>query len=67
MKSACVGDMRKVRRHTHGRLERSNVVAEEARRVLSGSARRLQRRAHGGSSRPRMRAESDVSWLEAMV
>jgi len=62
---ACVAHMRKVRRHTHGRLERSD--AAEERKVVSGSARRLQCRAHGGNSRRRMRAESDVSWLQAMV
>ena len=61
MKRACVGDMRKTRRHTHGRLERNDIVAEGRRVVVSGSARRLQRRAHGGNSRRRMRAESDVS------
>lgn len=62
IKSACVEDVRKTRRHTHGRLGRSDVVAEGRRMVVSGSARRLQCRAHGGNSRrPRMRAESDVS------
>jgi len=64
---ACVKDMRKVRRHTHGRLGLREIVAEEERRVVSGSARGLQRRAHGGNSRRRMRAESDVSCTETIM
>lgn len=50
MERACVEHMRKTRRHTHGRLGRSDIVAEGRRVVVSGSARRLQRRAHGGNS-----------------